>query len=54
MIKVFCDYCGCEIDTTTYRVPTKSRIVEILTRHNDICPKCKSELTAEIERKIMK
>ena len=44
MVKVFCDFCYQEIDTTTYRTPTKNRCVEILMRDNCICSKCAKEI----------
>ena len=46
MIKVFCDFCGKEMDTTTYRIPSKNRSLELLMRDECICIKCAKEIIA--------
>ena len=49
MIKVFCDICGKEIDTTVFYERPKDIYVEKLMQLHHICMKCAKEIAATVE-----
>lgn len=49
MIKVFCDRCGKEIDTTVFYERPKNKLVEKLMQIEHICMKCAKEIAETVE-----
>lgn len=49
VIKVFCDRCGKEIDTTVFYERPKNKLVEKLMQIEHICMKCAKEIAETVE-----